>query len=172
MTKPRKFAMVLGLIMLIIFSVLTWYKFQYSMDFVKTYRIIVPQAEHKLLIATQGSAYKNAVVKGIITAAKERLMTVEVIDVSLLSTVSFKDWSAIIVIHTWENWQPQVDAIQFAQLHPNTDNIVFLSTSGQGDLKIPGVDAITSASLLNDVPKHVAEIVHRIDAVLMISPNK
>lgn len=172
MTKSRKYAMVLVVIICIIFTVLIWYKYQYSMDFAKTFTVTVPQAKHKLLIATQGSPYKNAVVDGVLEAAKERLMTVEVIDVSLLSRINLEDWSAIVIIHTWENWQPQVDAAQFAQNHPDTDKLIFLSTSGQGDLKIPRVDAITSASSLVDVPKHVAEIVHRMDAMLMVSLNK
>jgi len=47
-----------------------------------------------------------------------------------------------------------------------------LSTSGQGHLKIPDVDAITSASLLADVPKHEVETVHRIDAILLVSSDK
>jgi hypothetical protein len=142
------------------------------MDIAKTFTVTEPQAKHKLLIATQGSDYKNAVLEGLIAAAKTRQMTLEVIDVSSLSTVNIEDWSAIVIIHTWENWQPQVNAIEFAQRHPNTDKIVFLSTSGQGNLKIPKVDAITSASLLTDVTKDVAEIVHRIDAVLMLNPNQ
>ena len=171
MTKSRKLAMVLGLIVLSFFAVLTWYKLQYSMDIAKPFTVAVPQAKHKLLIATQGSAYKNAVVEGVIEAAEERQITVEVIDVSSLSTVNAEDWSAIVIIHTWENWQPQVDAAEFARRYPNTDKNVFLATSGQGDLNIQGVDAITSASVTADVPKHVADIVRRIDAVLVVSPS-
>jgi len=172
MTKFRKLAMVLVLIAITIFAVLTWYKLHYSMDIAKPFTVAVPQAKHKLLIATQGSAYKNAVVKGVIEAAEERQITVEVLDVSSLSTVNIEDWSAIVIIHTWENWQPQIDAAEFAQRYPNNNKVVFLTTSGQGDLNIQGVDAITSASMIEDVPKHVADIVGRIDAVLVVSPSK
>ena len=158
MSKLKKFTWLLGLIVLCIFAILTWYKIHYSMDIAEPFTVTVPQAKYKLLIATQGSAYKNAVLKGLISAAKKRKMSLEVIDVSSLSTVDIDEWSVIVIIHTWENWQPQANALEFAQRHPNTDKILYLSTSGKGDLKIPNVDAITSASLLKDVPKHVSRV--------------
>jgi hypothetical protein len=136
------------------------------MDIAKSFTVTVPHAKHKLLIATQGSAYKNAVVEGVIEATKERQITIEVIDVSTLSKVKIEDWDAILVIHTWENWQPQIDAAKFAQQHPNLKKVIFLATSGKGDLIIPDVDAITSASLLADVPSHVSDIVRKINTVL------
>mgnify|MGYP001145263548 CR=1 FL=1 len=129
------------------------------MEIAKSFTVTVPHAKHNLLIATQGSAYKNAVVEGVIEATKGRQMTIEVIDVSALSKVKIEDWNAIVVIHTWENWQPQMEAAKFAQQHHNLTKVIFLATSGKGDLSIPGVDAITSASLLADVPTfNVADV--------------
>jgi hypothetical protein len=141
------------------------------MDIAKSFTVTVPHAKHKILIATQGSAYKNALVEGVIEATKERQLTIEVIDVSLLSNVKIEDWDAIVIMHTWENWQPQIDAARFSQRHANLDKVIFLATSGQGELTIPGVDAITSASLLADVPKHVTDIVSKIDTVLAASAS-
>lgn len=141
------------------------------MEIAKSFTVTVPHAKHNLLIATQGSAYKNAVVEGVIEATKGRQMTIEVIDVSALSKVKIEDWNAIVVIHTWENWQPQMEAAKFAQQHHNLTKVIFLATSGKGDLSIPGVDAITSASLLADVPKDVADIVRKIDTVLAASTS-
>jgi len=169
MSKWRNITLVLALLGLIIFAVLVWYKAHYSMDIAPAITITVPGAKHHLLIATQGSTFKNAVVEGLIKAAKQRQMSVKVIDVSALSTVDVKDWSALVILHTWESWQPQVDAKLFAQRHPKQNKIIFLSTSGQGDLTMPGVDAITSASYLVDVPEIVAEIVARIDEITINS---
>jgi hypothetical protein len=76
--------LLLGPIIVCVFAFLTWYSFHYSMDIAKTFTITVPQAKHRLLIATQGSAYKNAVLEGLIAAAKDRQLTLEVIDVSSL----------------------------------------------------------------------------------------
>ncbi|MFT5314152.1 MAG: hypothetical protein ACI8Z9_002651 [Paraglaciecola sp.] len=162
----RNITLTLAIVGLLIFAVLIWYKSHYSMDIAPAITVTVPDAKHHLLIATQGSTYKNNVVEGVIKAAKLRQMTVQVIDVSALSTVDVGDWSAMVILHTWESWEPQMDAKLFAQRHTGQNNIIFLSTSGQGDLAIPGVDAITSASSLADVPKHVAEIVARIDAAI------
>lgn len=167
MSRWRNITRVLALVGLIIFAVLVWYKSYYSMDIAQAFTNTVPDAKHQLLIATQGSAYKNTVVEGVVKAAKQRQITVQVIDVSALSTVNIEDWSVVLILHTWENWEPQVDAKLFAQRHLNHDKIIILTTSGQGDLKMQGVDAITSASSLANVPKHVAEIVHRIDQVIV-----
>jgi hypothetical protein len=165
MSKWRNITLALAIIGLIIFALLVWYKSHYSMDIAPAMTVTVPDAKHQILIATQGSEYKNAVVEGVIAAAKQRQMTVQVIDVSALSSVNVEDWSAVLILHTWESWEPQVDAKLFTQRHPNHDKIIILTTSGQGDLKMQGVDAITSASSLSDVAKHIAEIVRRIDAV-------
>ena len=166
MSRLRKVTIILVGLGLAIFAPLTWYKSNYSMDIAQALTVTVPNAKHQLLIASQGSVYKNSVVEGIIAAAKERQMAIEVIDVSGLSTVKLEDWNVIVILHTWENWTPQVDAKTFLQRHPNRDKIIVLTTSGQGELKMPGVDAITSASLSAHAPLHVAEIMRRIDAVI------
>nr|WP_297347000.1 hypothetical protein [uncultured Glaciecola sp.] len=166
MSVRKKVTLILILIGLSLFAPLTWYKVNYSMDFIPPYSVQPDNPKHKLLIATQGSEYKNAVVAGIIDALKNRQIDVRVVDVSTLSNINIDEWSAVVILHTWENWQPQKDAMLFIERNPDLKNIVVLTTSGQGDLKMESVDAVTSASAIANIEKDTAEMVLRINSVI------
>lgn len=166
MSTTKKITLVLLLVGLSLFTSLTCYNFRYSMEFVAPYYVESINSKHKLLIATQGSEYKKAVVKGIIDALKVRQFDAQVIDVSSLSNVNVDDWNAIVILHTWESWKPQQDAMLFINENLGVAKMIVLTTSGQGNLKMEGVDAITSASVISNVEKDTAEIVHRIDAIM------
>ena len=166
MSVRKKVTLGLVLVGLSVFTSLTWYNIKYSMEFVTPYSVESENSKYKLLIATQGSAYKRALVDGIIEKIKDRQIAIEVIDVSALTDVEVKEWTAVVILHTWESWRPQQDAMKFVHRNQEATNTIVLSTSGQGDLKIKGVDAITSASNLEDVDKDVAEIIRRVDLLL------
>jgi hypothetical protein len=83
--------------------------------------------------------------------------------VTELLNVKVDDWDAIVVLHTWENWQAEATTKLFIEQQTKLNKIIVLTTSGDGNLKMKGVDAITSASLLQDVAKHVDIISRRID---------
>jgi hypothetical protein len=136
------------------------------MEPVEPFAINDPGLEHRVLIATQGSAYKDAIVAGLVADLKTRPVYIRVIDVSALPEIREQDWSAIVVIHNWENWKPQPDAAAFINHVRDRHKLIVLSTSGDGDMKIEGLDAITSASRMNEVPTHVAEIIKRINLLL------
>lgn len=168
MTKWKKYSLIALLFVVFVFTFLSWYKYRYSMDAVEPFEVSVANAEHQVLIATQGSAYKDAVVGGVISALEGRPISINVIDVSGLSEIDIDTWSAVVVLHTWENWKSQPDAKQFLDgLNPSDlDKVTVLTTSGSGDYKIEGIDAITSASVISDVPRNVRTIVQRVDAVI------
>lgn len=154
MSKRQKFFLAIALVVLSAFAFLTWYKFHYSMEIAKSYEITVQNPEHKVLIATQGSDYKNAVVSGVIEALNGRPISIKVIDVSGLSSVNMDEWAAVVILHTWENLKPQVDTKLFLdrQRQPDLSKVVVLTTSGAGDHKMVRIDAITSASKMSEVP--------------------
>ena len=168
MSMRKKVTLGVVLVGLTIISSLTWYNIKYSMEFVPSFTVKSENSKNKLLIATQGSTYKRSLVAGIIEQLKSRQIDITVIDVSALSNVKLEEWTAVVILHTWESWRPQQDAMLFIHRNQNADNTIVLSTSGQGELKIDGVDAITSASNMADVDKDVAEIIHRID---LLMPN-
>lgn len=90
----------------------------------------------------------------------------KVIDVSGLESIQPEDWDVIVVIHTWEMRKPPAAVQAFADRARQRNNIVVLTTSGAGDFKLAGVDAISAASRMADVPMRLEEMTARIDAIL------
>jgi len=153
-------------VVVVAFALSAWYKLHYSMGLARPFEVNDPQSQPRVLIATQGSEFKDAVVAAVVDHLKKRSAYVKVIDVSGLAAVNEGDWSAIVVIHTWEMHKPQADAKAFVERARNMSKIVVLSTSGAGDFKMEGVDAISSASRVVDVPSRAAEISRKVDAIL------
>lgn len=149
---PKKKILLLILItgiFLLLFRM--WYKYEYAMDKTEEYQINSPDYSRKLVIATQGSDFKNAVTNEIVNHFKQDSISIKVIDVSSLPKINPKDYNAIVLIHTWENFKPPVEIENFINRTTAEKNrIIVLTTSGQGSNKMEGIDAITGASKLEE----------------------
>jgi hypothetical protein len=143
-----------------------WYKIHYSMGTAREFEVNSGSSAPRVLLATQGSDFKDSIVRGVVEHLKQRPAHVRVIDVGTLHTVNDADWDAIVVIHTWEMRQPQRDANEFIHRVKDTHKVVLMSTSGAGTFKMEGVDEISCASVMADVPARVAEIDSRLDGIL------
>jgi hypothetical protein len=166
MSRWKKVLLTIAILVVGLFAFLSWYKFHYSMKSVEAFAVNNPGLTQHVLIATQGSAYKDAIVAGLVADLKSRPVYIRVIDVSGLSEIREQDWDVIVVLHNWENWKPQPDAAAFIKRVADKNKLIVVSTSGDGDMKIEGVDAITSASKMDEVPAHLALIQKRINALL------
>lgn len=136
------------------------------MDVAESFEVNTPELKHRVLIATQGSDFKDAVVAGIVDHLKQRHAYIKVIDIAALPQVNEDKWNAVVVIHTWENWKPQVDAKVYLEHVKNLSKVIVLTTSGEGDYKIEGVNAITSASVMADIPARILDIKNRLNSIL------
>jgi hypothetical protein len=169
-TRPRSLwhKLLLAIAALLFASVAfaTWYKLHYSMDEATASNVPGPPGAPKVLIATQGSEYKDAVTAGLLEHLKARSAAVQVIDVGDLAAVQPAQWKAIVLIHTWEMGTPPSGVQDFIDKLPSLDRLVVHTTSGQGDGKPNGVDAVTGASTMEDVPAKVKELATRVDLVL------
>jgi menaquinone-dependent protoporphyrinogen IX oxidase len=67
-----------------------------------------PILEKKLLIATQGSDFKDKVTSAIVKHFKLDSIYIQVFDIAELQGVDPNDFDALVIIHTWENWKPPV----------------------------------------------------------------
>lgn len=166
MARLRKTFLTAAAVVVAALAFATWYRFQYSMEAARSFEVNDPASQQRVLIATQGSAFKDAVMSGVVAHLKARPAYVKVIDVSELPEVKEDDWSAIVLLHTWEMSKPQADAKAFVERARDTGKIVVLSTSGAGDQKMQGVDAISSASVMADAADRVTKITARVDAIL------
>lgn len=161
----NKFFFGVGIIVICIISFSVWYVKTYSMKLSDTYEINSNTLQKKLLIVTQGSEYKKAVVKKIIKRYRKQQMFIKVTDASYLPQINAEEWSAMIILHTWEIGKPPGVVKSFLYKYQDFDNLVIVTTSGGGNEKSK-VDAISGASLLKDVNPHSEIIINRLNSIL------
>ncbi|WP_299124301.1 hypothetical protein [uncultured Winogradskyella sp.] len=170
MTTKRRitiFFIALGA-MFLIFAI--WYKYEFSMNVAQEFEVNSPDLNHKLLIATQGSEFKNEVTEGIVNFYKNDSVFIKVIDITSLASVNPTAYSAIVVMHTWENWQPPENVELFINRTKDIENkIIVLTTSGNGNFKMEGIDAITGESILEDTSTYVNHITKRLEPILNLN---
>jgi hypothetical protein len=137
------------------------------MDKVVSYDVNSPSYNTKLLIATQGSEFKNAITNNVVDYYKQDSIYIKVVDISELKTIKPDNFNAILVIHTWENWKPPLEVKEFIDATRHLmKKIIVLTTSGQGNYKMDGVDAITGESKMVDVDFTSAEVVEKLNPLL------
>jgi hypothetical protein len=139
------------------------------MDYVKTKEINSQTNTKKILIATQGSEYKNDVVSAITDEFKSKSIYIKIIDVSLLGKVNPDEWNAILILHTWEVWKPEENSEKFLKKHFDSSKMFVLATSGSGDNMVDGMDGITGASSLDLIDKDSKTIISWLNEVLKIT---
>ncbi|HEY5687652.1 MAG TPA: hypothetical protein VIS27_05030 [Yeosuana sp.] len=162
--KITLFILSLG-VMLLVFAV--WYKYEYSMDKVETVQFNSPDLDLKLLIATQGSAFKNKITSNITDHYKKDSIYIKVIDVSQLPAINPINYKAIVIIHTWENWKPPKEVQSFIEKNiSNQNKIVVFTTSGKGSFKIQEIDAITGESKLENTTFYSNLIIKKLDDLI------
>ena len=102
----------------------------------------------KILIATQGSDFKDTLTKVLCDSLKQSSVYIGGIDVGGLAEVNDAEWDRILIINSYIIWLNK-DVDQFITRTPALDKILVFVTSGGADwLPQPEftVDAITSAS--------------------------
>jgi len=165
-SKRKIFLIILSMgLLLLLFAM--WYKYEYSMEKADEFQVNSPEYNRKLVIATQGSEFKNRVTNEIVNHFEQDSIFIKVVDVSSLSKIYPKDYTAIVLIHTWENWKPPVDIEEFINRTANyQDKIIVLTTSGQGSYKMDGIDAITGESNLEEIDFFLKAIIDRLNPLL------
>lgn len=165
----KKIIIRLVLVILLLFTIFgTWYNYQFSMDSAPSFEVNNNADNPKLLIATQGSLYKNFVTEEIVESLKPLKMNIKVIDVSQLKLTNAAAWNCIVIVHTWEIGAPPKVVQNFIDNTQRKDKIITLATSGEGTNQIEGVDAITSASVIEEAQDDVEVMLEKIKQVLNV----
>ncbi|MDL5510485.1 hypothetical protein QSE00_01570 [Arenibacter sp. M-2] len=169
MKNIRKILLVLLSIALVFLVFMFWYQNEYAMDHVQEYEVNSPRENSKLLLATQGSEFKNAITTSIVDYYKTKSVYIKVMDVSALVGVNPSNYDALLLIHSWENWKPPSAVKSFMDRTMNyRDKMVVLTTSGKGSYKMEGVDAFTGESILDETPMYVGEIIEKLNPLLKL----
>jgi hypothetical protein len=143
-----------------------WYLKRHTMAVVSPFEVAGAATAPAVLIATQGSEFKNAVTAELVEALRRSSARVNVIDVSALERTRADDWDAIVLIHTWEMGKAPAAVTAFMQRTPKRKNLVVLTTSGEGTFKLADVDAISAASQMADTSARATEIMRKLEPIL------
>lgn len=169
MKKFKKILITFSSIVLVFLAFLLWYQHEYAMDVVQDYEVNSPVGNSKLLIATQGSEFKNTITTAFVDYYKKESIYIKVIDISSLADVNPVNYDALLVIHTWENWNPPASIKAFMdRTVEHREKMVVLTTSGQGTYKMEGIDAITGESILDETPMYVDKILKGLNPLLKL----
>ena len=163
----HKILLIITLLIGLVLLLLYWYKQTNSVETTHSYEVNSPTLDRKLLIATQGSPFKDSVTAVVSKHYKSAPIFVKVIDVAALANTNAADFDAILLIYRWEARAPPETVQSFMEKNSKLKNkIVILTTSWNGLEKEKNVDAITGASIVNDVPIFTHKIIKRLDQLL------
>jgi len=169
MNKVKKLLLTFLSIVVVFLGFMIWYQNEYAMDIAQEYVVNSPVENSKLLIATQGSKFKNTITTAIVEYYKTESVFIKVIDVSSLADVNPTNYNVLLIIHTWEMWKPPASVKSFMdRTIEDRGKMVVLTTSGEGTYKMEGIDAITGESILDHTPMYVGEIIKKLDPLLKL----
>ena len=113
---------------------------------------LAPAPLKQVLIATETSRFKEALVTQVaeVLCQDRQPLLVKRINLNNLATESIQDYQAIVLVNSCRAWQPSGMVRDFLKKLSDADKkkLVVLTTanSGECDLKVDGVDAISAAS--------------------------
>jgi hypothetical protein len=124
----------------------------------------VAVSKKSVLIATQNTKFKRALVSEIRNALNNNSIYIKVVDVKNLRYQGTRDFSAVVIINRALAGRPDPRVEIYIDNQPQKNKVIILTT-GILDAWKPdteGVDAMTSASVLSKSDKIAKKIVSKI----------
>ncbi len=153
--KVLKITFLVVIILLFLFGFLfSIYLYKHRQGVIETTEIKKEEAKYKILIGSQGSVFKNALLDTLKNEIIKNNVNLKIVDVTKLKDENPEDCDAIILIHTTEKWQLQPDVKKFLDRTKDLNKVMLITTSGDGKWKTKdyNVDIITSASEFTEIP--------------------
>lgn len=131
-------------------------------------RHAVVNARFSILIASDASDFKDAVRRRVFEHYKT-YSNVEVVNIRRLKTIKADDFDAVLIIDTclgWSHFNPTMKAFIDAAHQP--EHVILFMTVDDTEWKFTyqSVDAITSASLIEDEERVAADLIQKLDQIL------
>ncbi len=144
------------------------YRFLFSQGVAESFEVNDPGLPQKVLIASQDSSFKNALVSGIIAELKKQPIYIHVVDISALPDINEDEWNALVVINMCQSSSLQPDVKDYLARTQKPDRMVLLTTSGSGTWKPEGspVDSMSSASQKANAGPLATEMLKRLEVIL------
>ena len=133
-------------------------------------RQITPDAPQAILIASRESEFKEEIITKIVENYQGQNVNIKIIGLSDVIAENPADYRAVLLINTCMSWDMDRKVHSFLKKYPDRDNIIVLTTSGDGGWlpkkKKRRFDAISSASEMTNVNTVAKEISNKIDQLL------
>ncbi len=168
MKTGRRIWKGIALVIVVFLAFMIWYKIHYSMTVALPFEVNESSRRDHVLVATQGSEFKDALVRQLVDGLRPDSVYIKVMDVSSLPEVNESDWTVIVIIHTWEMGKPPEAVKTFVDRIANRGKLVVMTTSGDGGYKLPGVDGISSASNPDLISGKAEEILKRVRGIMTV----
>jgi len=133
------------------------------------YQVGDPKAQCKVLIASQGSKFKNKLLTELVQQLQSDKKYISIIDVTSLEKENVSDWNAIVIIHTTQAHHMPKSVKNYLKKFTNLSKVILIATSGGGDELVTEfeVDAISTASRLDVTDQIVESIILKVDEILI-----
>ena len=170
MTIFKKILIGIGVLIILLVIISGIYLLIHVQDVAEPMEVGSPEMDKKVLIATQGSKYKNLMVDTLTARLKGEDVYISVIDISGLKEINQEDWDAEVIIHTTEGYRLPEVVKEYLGRVENPDEVILLITSGDGSWKPEEckVDVLTSASKVTDISEKSNSIEKKINSLLEI----
>ncbi len=163
----RMIRIVLISVIVIFIGFMVWHEYTYAMDTVIPFEVNDRRSKTKVLIASQGSSFKDSLVQGILKHNYKDGIYFKVIDVYTLFTVYIDKWDALIIINSWEYGSPPRNVRNFINKHPDKlDKLIILSIVGSSHISLKDVDVISGESIIQKTPKYTNIVVERLKQII------
>jgi hypothetical protein len=118
---------------------------------------------HALVIAHEESYFKDSITRILVHHYNTEKLPVKVIPLASLPKIKSKDFSAVVIIHSWYTRNPPREVAQFIKKQRGClDKILVLTTSSDGTHKMDEVDAITGASKMEEATFYAYKIIEKL----------
>jgi len=126
------------------------------------------EAVPRVLIASQKSEFKNAVVKHLEASLEERPVFYETVGISALGNVDEGEWDAIVIVQCVKMGTINGHVKSYLDRSQDLSKVVLITTCQAGDPKTDAwdVDSITSASKMDEVEPVIEGALSQLDVIL------
>mgnify|MGYP001815528758 FL=1 len=109
-----------------------------------------PDSARKVLIATEQTPYKQAVVNRVLAHLQDPSIYTRIVDVTDLPHEDAQSYSAVVVLNSCFAWHLRPTVAHFLEQTDHKEHVIMLVTAANPNWQsgVNGVDAMTSASQL------------------------
>jgi hypothetical protein len=134
-------------------------------------RYAVDNPRFEILIVGDTSEFKDGIREQLIQTYG-RDSNIALMGMSRLEEIDPEDYDVILIMDTclaWTHFNPSL--MSFLDHHPNLDHLVLFITAGDPDWQFShqGLDAVTSASRIDEESRVVGQLRRQIDGILIKS---